>query len=506
MSATGIAFRVDASAGTGSGHLVRCLALADELRARGVRTRFVARPLPEALLAAVRQRGHEVRLLPLPADAALDPGADVAATRSALADGAPWDWMVVDHYGLDERWETPARASARRILVVDDLADRRHDADVLVDPGCHPGGEAAYRGRVPSGCRILLGPSFAFLREEFRRPPPPARDPAHPRLNVCFGGTDPDGMTATAVRALRRGGDPRASVDVVIGSASPWRHAAEEACRELPGATLHVDATGMAGLLGRATLGIGAGGGMSWERCRMGLPSLVVSVAPNQRANARALAAARAAVDLGDAAGLDEERLGAWVARLLARPRLLERMGRRAAGLVDGRGAERVALLLARGPISFRRAEAGDARMAWLWRNHPFTRRFSVDSAALPWDSHQRWWTSSVASERRILLVARSRDSDVGVLRYDLDGPTATVSIYLDPGLAGLGLGPVVLREGTAWLDANAPSVERIHAVILPANAASVRSFVAAGYRPAGSDRDWERPVREPSADGRGKP
>jgi len=492
-----IAFRVDASSRIGIGHVMRCLALADELRSRGARTRFLSRPLPDALAAAIQARGHQLSTLPDATGPDLDPEEDAVAAMEALADVPAWDWLVADHYGIDARWETRARGAARKILAIDDLADRRHEVDALLDQGLRPAGARHYRDLVPPSCRLLAGPAFSLLRREFRAPPGPIRDPKRFRVNVCFGGTDPGGMTLRALRALEIWNDFRVDVDVIVGSASPHRQDVADACGKLPRTTLHVDPANVAELLGRANLGIGAGGAMSWERCRMGLPSVVVSVAPNQRPNCQALAAARVAVDLGDMEGVAPEALVSLIGDLAWRPGLLERMGRRAAALVDGRGAERVALLLLPGPIQFRRARPEDARLAWTWRNHPSTRRFSVDSAPVPWSTHQRWWAGSVSSGRRILLVACSGESDLGVLRYDLDGSTATVSIYLDPGLAGLGLGCVVLREGTAWIASNAPSVDRIHAVILPENVASIRSFVAAGFKSLGTGLDWSLALRE---------
>jgi UDP-2,4-diacetamido-2,4,6-trideoxy-beta-L-altropyranose hydrolase len=490
-----IAFRVDASGGVGIGHAMRCLALADVLRSRGARTRFVCRPLPGSLAADIQARGHELTTLPGSDGPGRDPDQDVEATLAALADVQARDWLVVDHYEIDARWEGRARPKVRRILVIDDLADRPHDADALLDQGLYPAGTNPYRDLVPGSCRLILGPAFALLRKEFRDPPPPVRDPSRFRVNVCFGGTDPGNATLRTLRAIEAWDHPRVEVDVIVGSANPHLQEVARACSKMPRAEFHVDPPDMPGLLGRANLGIGAGGSMSWERCRMALPSVVMAVAANQRPNCRALAGARAAIDLGDAQGVAPEALAPILAGLESRPHLLERMGRRAAALVDGRGAERLALLLLRGPIHFRRARLDDARMAWTWRNHPFTRRFSVDSGVVPWSTHERWWSQSVASDRRILLVACSGESSLGVLRFDLDGPVATVSIYLDPGLAGLGLGSVVLREGTAWLGAHVPSAERIHAVILPENTASIRSFVAAGYRSMDTPTDWTREV-----------
>jgi UDP-2,4-diacetamido-2,4,6-trideoxy-beta-L-altropyranose hydrolase len=156
-----IAFRADASSQIGTGHVMRCLALADELRSRGARTRFLCRSLPGSLPADIRSRNHELAILPGGSGTDLDPEADAAATIAVLSDAPPWNWLVADHYGLDERWETPVRTMARKIFAIDDLADRRHDADLLLDQGLHPQGADRYARLVPPGCRMVLGPTFA---------------------------------------------------------------------------------------------------------------------------------------------------------------------------------------------------------------------------------------------------------------------------------------------------------------------------------------------------------
>jgi len=221
-----IAFRVDASSRIGIGHVMRCLALADELRSHGARTRFVCRPLPGTLVADVRGRGHELSILPDGPVTA--PEADAEATVAALSDGSPWSWLVVDHYGLGEAWETLARRAASKILAVDDLASRRHDADVLLDQGLYPRNANPYRGLVPAACRVLLGPGFALIRSEFRSLPVRTREGL--RVNVSFGGTDPSGMTLRALRALEILDELRLEVDVVLGSASPHLREVAEAC------------------------------------------------------------------------------------------------------------------------------------------------------------------------------------------------------------------------------------------------------------------------------------
>lgn len=519
-----VAIRVDASVTIGSGHAMRCLALATELRRRGAEVRFVCRHLTEDVAGRISACGHGLARLPALAAAAPAPGDvphstwlgvsqedDAAATLAALADLPRWDWLIVDHYGLDARFETPLRRAAARILAVDDLADRRHDADAVLDSGCFTRERAAqYASLLPLACRRLFGPPNAILRPEFlglagRRPP--ARGGPF-RLNVSFGGVDAPGATLAALRAvevLRRTPGLVGAVDVVLGSASPHREAVQAACARIPEATLHLDSTAVAELLARADLAVGAGGGMAWERCAAGVPAIVGVIAENQRQVCELLSSARAAVNVGEFAEVQPERLAALARELLLRPSLRDRLARRAATLVDGRGVERLGLFLLRGPVALRRALPSDARRAWAWRNHPVSRRYSVDPTVIPWDTHEAWWARSLASPSRVLLVATSAGSDVGVLRYDLAGDEAVVSIYLDPALGGLGLGSIVLRAGTAWVREHLRAVRAIQAVILPENAPSIRSFKAAGYVPAGSDREWTLALGEgPEAEGRG--
>jgi len=494
-----VAFRVDASVEMGTGHAMRCLTLADELRRRGVSTRFLSRRLPNEMRALLRSRGHE--LVMLPGTPLAESGRsqwlevrqeeDAQATIAALAGVQKCTWLVVDHYGLDATWESAVRVASRRVLVIDDLADRRHDADALVDANAAL--PERYAGLLPVGCRSLLGPAFALLRPEFQSPPHSRVGRGTSlRVSVCFGGTDPDGMTIRALEAIRILGRADVEVDVVVGTGNPRRDEVAGLCRCLPGTSLHVGPSNMAELFGRATLGLGAGGVTAWERCRTGLPSVVISIADNQRTGCRTLARARAALDLGGMAQVSAASLARILGKLAGRPRLLDRMSRRASALVDGRGVERIATFMLRGPLSLRRAGGEDARHAWEWRNHPATRRYSLDSSELPWSTHVGWWEAAIASPRRALLVVEAPGSvPVGILRYDLEGEVATISVYLDPGLGGLGLGSAVLRAGTEWVRQHLPAIRRIHAVILPENLPSIRSFRAAGYQPLPSGRDW---------------
>lgn len=494
-----IAFRADASAQIGTGHVVRCLTLARALQRIGAHIRFVCRHITPFLQAEIEKARLELVILP-PASGTNGDGAyaawlgtsqgrDAAETRLAMKD-RHWDWLIVDHYALDARWETALRPACGKLLAVDDLANRPHDCDALLDQNLALSCDR-YDQLAPKTCRRFEGPRYALLRSEFLQARDQrARADIERRLNIFFGGTDPAGATLMALDVLAVMSDQRLAVDVITGSDNPHREDIGRRCAALAGASLHVQPPSIADLFSRATLGLGAGGTASWERCCTGLPTIIVSTAENQLAGSAALARARAAIDMGPLECLSPEKLSAMLSRLMAKPWLLGAMRRRAAALVDGRGTERMCLYLMRETVQLRPARPEDAQQAWQWRNDRAIRRHSFDPTPLSWAGHSAWWADAIRSGTRYLLIAFCGGYNVGVLRFDTDGEEAVVSIYLDPGLAGLGLGHTVLRKGEAWLRAALPAIRIIRAEILSANRASSSSFEAAGYR-----RDEERPV-----------
>lgn len=365
-----VAFRADASVQIGSGHVMRCLSLADELRARGAETYFIGRTLPGHLGALIRERGHHAALLPPPAPLALLPSApaeeegdaapahaewlgvpwpqDAADTARALQAAGDFDWLVVDHYAVDARWENSLRRTGRSTLVIDDLADRPHDCDLLLDVNLQEP-EGRYAGLVPAWCRQLLGPPYALLRPQFAaaRPAPARRDGRVARLLVFFGGSDHDNLTGQALTALAELGRDDLAVDVVLGASNPRRSELEALCAPLPQVTCHFNAD-MAALMAAADLAIGAAGVTTWERACLGLPALVVTIAANQRPTAACAARRGILTWLGDAHEITAATLAAALRAALAAPATLMEQSRRGMELVDGGGAARVAAMMSR--------------------------------------------------------------------------------------------------------------------------------------------------------------
>lgn len=339
-----VAIRTDASVSMGTGHLMRCLSLAALLQERGAHTVFLSRALPPGLAALVVESGsalHGLDGAPGSADApfAVEGEDDARQVRGWAEGRGGVHAVVVDHYGLDARWERAVRGACRRLLVIDDLADRPHDADLLLDHNLWRDGAARYARWIPAGCRPFVGPQYALLRAEFAaaRARWPRRAPeAVERVLVNFGGADPGDMTARALEVLAAHAPTGLHVDAVVGAAYPHRERLLARWEGAPTVTLHAQTRRMAELMARADLAIGAGGTTSWERCALGLPALLTAIARNQEEGLEALAEAGACRYLGPVGELDDRTLGAAVAELLADPSAVARMS--AASLALGVG------------------------------------------------------------------------------------------------------------------------------------------------------------------------
>lgn len=337
--------RVDGGSAIGLGHVSRCLTLAQELQDHDLTVEFVCRELPGMADGWVEDAGFPVHRLPARLPSWRE---DAAATAAVLEDGAAVDWLVVDHYGLDARWERVLRPKVRRIFVVDDLADRPHDCDGLLDQNLREVGNP-YAGLLPAGAAVFLGPDYALLRKDFRRAAQHrrSRDGAIRRLLVFFGGSDPTGETLKALAALERIEGRAFTVDVIVGAANPDKDQVAAKCAALSWVNFHCQTADMARFLEESDCALGAAGMSSWERLAAGVPAVVVAVADNQMENLRQLDKLGAALVLGPSSAVTVEDWARAIADLLAAPERVRRMAEKACGIVDGEGAGRIAAWLA---------------------------------------------------------------------------------------------------------------------------------------------------------------
>lgn len=270
----------------------------------------------------------------------------------ACCDTRP-DWIVVDHYLLDSRWEKGAKESCEQLLVIDDIANRDHDSDLLLDQNLHSTPEERYRDRVPRRCRMLLGPRFALLRSEFALWRGWRRNisPRATRVLVTLGGGDAEDITSIVLGSLVQITDFPMEIHALAGAGhSRWAQL-QAFATQLGSAGRHkivleLYSDRMPELMAWADFAVTGGGSTAWELAFMGLPSLLVTLSEDQRPNVTALAASNLSVDLGDYNDLETAQIVAQAAQLAVDAERRTGMSRRLRKLVDGRGAERVAIAM----------------------------------------------------------------------------------------------------------------------------------------------------------------
>jgi UDP-2,4-diacetamido-2,4,6-trideoxy-beta-L-altropyranose hydrolase len=342
---------------------MRCLTLAEKLQDEGATVSFVCREFPGNLCAQIRGRGYQVTVLPggdpvfgegegednYAAWLGVSQGEDAAQTGAVLRElGSACDWLIVDHYGIDAEWHRAIRPLVKRIMVIDDLANRNYQCDMLLDQNLYPDPEGRYASLVEPGTRLLLGPRYALLREEFveagrnQR----LRDGKVKRILVFFGGCDPSNETAKALSALKLLGSDRFRVDVVVGTANPHRESIQQICSNLPNVFFHCQVNNMAELMTAADLAIGGGGTTTWERCCLGLPTLTVIVADNQMPTTIDLANAGIIRNLGLSHEVDAARIVEAVKELIKDPRRLIKMSGAAMKLGVGESVDAIKAFL----------------------------------------------------------------------------------------------------------------------------------------------------------------
>lgn len=329
-----VVFRADGGPKIGAGHVMRCLALAAAFEDAGWSVGFAASADTFQSVKALGASHYEKLRLPEVQNA------EAAAMARHWSTGA--DVLVVDHYGRGAEFERAYRPWAKRIAAFDDIAERMHDVDVLIDA---VNSVADYRKFVPAKCRILAGADYAIVHPAFRR----ARDRALARRTaapagrvlISLGQVDPPNLTTCALAALEAA-EFAGAVDVVLGSSAPHLEAVRTASRG--NVSLRVDAQPdeMAELMTNADLAIGAGGTTAWERCCLGLPTVFVKLAENQREMVAMLARAVVGINAGGLENGLEDRLSSALLEMLGDSERRAAFARAAAALTDGRGAERV--------------------------------------------------------------------------------------------------------------------------------------------------------------------
>lgn len=506
-----VVFRTDASLQIGTGHVMRCLTLADALRERGCECRFVGREHPGNLFNLIRQRGHAAVALPRESESSCsesgdDPAhgwwlgtdweTDAEQTRAAVS-GAPIDWLIVDHYALDSRWERQFRSVCRMLMVIDDLADRPHDCDLLLDQNLVADMARRYDNNVPTHCGLMLGTDYALLQPryaELHPRVPPREGPVH-RVLISFGGADRENMTGMAIAAFLSLERRDIALDVVINQASPHAEAIRHLAEGYPHIALHTDLPSLATLMVRADLAIGAAGVTSWERCCLGLPSVVITVADNQRPIAAELDRRGLVRWLGHKNEVSEVMLVRALKDILDAG-LKAEWSESCLRLLDGRGAERVCSILMlneQTPLRARLARMDDEALILQWANDPLVRQNAFTPGGIDPETHRAWFRKRLRDpvHCRLYVVETGDGFPVGQVRFERSCDAWEIDYALDARARGRKLGKPLLQIALQALCAGTSGVPLLGRV-KDSNGTSRKIFDALGFE---SKRDGEMVV-----------
>lgn len=302
-----IVFRVDSSSVIGNGHVIRCLSLAKVLRKQGAKCKFLCRDFENNLIEKIKNNNFEITIFPNISEIRLGQSTKDLDSNYSNWLGADWDedakssidalnnekidWLIVDHYGIDRRWEKKLRQYTKKIMVIDDLANRNHDCDLLLDQNLVANFEKRYQNFLPDYCNTLLGPKYALLQNEYKDLHPSALPRIGPTKNILvyFGGTDLNNLTMMTLTAFLNLKREDVKLNVVISSNSPQKEKIEELSKKNENIKIYLDLTTLAPLMLKADMAIGACGTTSWERCCLGLYSIVITTAENQKPVAQEL-------------------------------------------------------------------------------------------------------------------------------------------------------------------------------------------------------------------------
>jgi UDP-2,4-diacetamido-2,4,6-trideoxy-beta-L-altropyranose hydrolase len=492
MTAASLLIRADASIAIGTGHAMRCLALAQAWQDAGGRAVFAMAEATSTIQARLVAERCTVVSVSSAAGTVDDASHTIAIARIQNS-----DWVVVDGYHFTADYQRALKAAGLKILFLDDNGHAQHySADLVLNQNVCARADR-YVDREPE-TRLLLGPKYCLLRREFGAWRNWKREVSSVcrRVLVMMGGSDPENLTARVMQALALAELEGVENTVVIGGSNPHfvklQSLAAQSGQKI---TVRRDVSNMAEPMAAADVAISAAGSTCWELCLLGLPALLVDVADNQSELARELDRRGCAIHLGDRT-VSVEKIAEQLKRLVRSQELRQSLSLRSRELVDGDGAMRVVSVL-RGTegVRLRRARADDIRLLWEWANDPEVRAASFSSAPIPWETHVAWFAEKVGRNRSLLFIAENEEGIAfGQIRFDLKGGEAELNLSLAKEKRGIGLAVPLIEAGVRELLAG-NECERVHAFVKPQNAASARAFEKAGFVRVGVEQ-----VRENSA------
>lgn len=489
-----IVFRVDSSVGIGSGHFVRCLSLAEEFSKYNVDILFITSINSGSCVDQVAKNGFKVELLPhnLCSDDCeiIYTDAYECSRVINLVGGA--DLLIVDSYYIDKKWERILKLAVKNLLVIDDLENREHECQFILDQNLIDYDDQNYLGLLPKYCKKYFGPRYALIRAQFHEIYHNVSKEISNILQILimFGGSDPTNETQKVLEAINQPTNSKINITVIFGRDCPHKELILNSELNTTNVTFLVGVDNMASEMSKADIMIGAGGGSVWERCSLGLPSISIATANNQISQLEKLAEKGALLYLGESKNVQVDDIKFAVEKLIADNQLREGMRRIAREIVDAKGASRVVSHLIQclnQDILLREVVAEDCEQLLTWRNEPAARMYSTNKHHISLEEHLAWFLSSIKDVNQHMFIGLWSGHNIGIIRFHTAEYQTMVSITLDKKFRGIGLGARFLMAGCREIRLIKPLVKIITAEIDPRNLASIKTFVSAGFTNDGS-------------------
>ena len=470
--------RVDAGTTIGTGHLMRCLALAEAWKKHGGQAVFITVCESDILLKRLRKEDFKVIRLEKPYP---DPH-DWKITSQELKLN-PSAWIVLDGYHFDDSYQLRIKEMGHRLMVIDDMAHFEHYyADIILNQNINA---EKLEYKCEPSTKLLLGTSHVLLRQEFwpwkdwqRQIPKVAKN-----ILVTLGGSDPDNVTLKVIHALEKVEVGKLEVTVIVGDSYPYYDLLKTTAIEsrlsirLKQNTRHIPE-----LMAWADLAVSAGGSTCWELAYMGVPTNTIILAENQVSVAEGLSKVGAAYNFGWYNLLNETHIAKVLTEHMFSYDIRFSFINCGKSLIDGNGIKRVSRLLSKDRLFLRAANINDRYLIWKWANDPVTRAQSFTSEYIPWEHHKLWFESNLSNSNLFIYIAiNESDLAIGLIRYQKKGKDAIVSITVAPEQRGKGYGSAIIELGTHEM-LRVSDVDAIHAYLKPNNKASRRAFVEAGF------------------------
>jgi UDP-2,4-diacetamido-2,4,6-trideoxy-beta-L-altropyranose hydrolase len=506
-----ILIRIDASVQIGTGHVMRCIPLAQAWQDRGVDVTFLGHCDSESLHQLIIDEGFDFIPIEKPHPDPYDLNRTLEILKQLKTQNSKLiTWLALDGYHFTPDYQKAIRENGYRLLVIDDMAHLDHyHADILLNQNVHA---SSLHYSCDRDTVKLLGCEYVLLRREFLKYKDWKREIHNKAKNilVTMGGADSKNVTLKVIKALKLLNDPDLEFKVVVGPNNPHVDTLKNAIHNAPPAPLNrapllgiqpgcsmrlvLNATNMSELMAWADVAVSAGGATCWEMAFMGLPNAILVLAENQRKNAESLASAGIALNLGWYEEINELGLTETLNVLMSDQICRKEMSAKGRKLVDGAGTHRaLSHMLAQpiqltGDLRLRRGSIQDAELLWRWANDPGVRKNSLHPETIPLSEHVEWLHGKIASSGTRIWILELNQLPVAQIRYDrVHNNTAEIDFSVAPEYRHRGLGTMVLVL-TYYIACRELGVKRLRGLVVSSNKASAYAFAKAGFENIGQE------------------